>query len=310
MKKILIILLLIPVVCFSQKTKINIDQIKDEVLRPQSGGVLADPWEVQFDVPYKQHTLTVDEDIELSLAASGNVANSDIDIIATGDGTHNLTFAEDWEIEGDNIFDANKNNRIHLHWNGFWVEAEVKSQKGIDLLETELLSAIVTNEVPTELNLLFNEAVNITSNGWSVDASAGAVTIGNVTGSGTTSAVFTLSRAILYSETVTVSYSTPVNVSGTTDLAGFELAESVDFPVTVPDPPPAPVQDCDITVCASGCDFTTITAANAAAAADDVICIGNGTYREMITVADNGVTFTAMTGETPIISGFTIIPNT
>lgn len=304
MKKLLLIFLF-PVVCLAQPTQIKRERIEENAFRPIISGALSGT-ELTFDVPHKQYTLDVDSDIALTLAGSGNEANSRIDILATGDGSHTLTFPGNWTITG--TFNANVSQQISLYYNGAGIVGSIVTyQPIIDPLETELDEAIVTTEVPNQLNLTFNEAVNITSDGWAVDASAAGVTIGGVSGSGTTTIVFTLSRAILYSETVTVSYDPTVVGSVTTDLAGFELAEITDFPVTVPDPPPPVTQDCDITVCASGCDFTTITAANAAADPGDIICIGNGTYRETITVADNDVTFTATTGENPIISGLEVV---
>ena len=306
MKTLILLFVVIASVCYGQPTKIKKQQIEEAAFKPTPMGVLSGT-ELTFSGYHRQYTLAVTSDMALTLAASGNVANTEIYIIATGDGTHLLTFPSDWEVgNGSYTYDPNKINDIRLRYNGTWVSYNITGQKAIDVLETELDAAIVTTEVPNELNLAFNEAVNITNVGWTVTASAGGVTIGGVSGSGTGVIVFTLSRAILHSETVTVSYSGSIS-GNTTDLAGFELADISEFPVTVPDPPPPVTQDCDITVCASGCDFTTITAANAAADAGDVICIGNGTYRETITVADNDVTFEAIEGENPIISGFEVV---
>lgn len=304
--KLTILFLVIASFCYGQKTKIKADQIDESALRSQSGGALSTPWEVTFDKPKKKYTLSVTSDIELSMAASPDV-DSEIIIIATGDGTHLLTFPSDWEAgNNSDVYDPNKINKVLLEYNGVGVIYEITGQTPIDVLVTDLESAIVTNEVPTQLTILFNEAMNISEFGWTMTASAGAVTIESVTGSGTTTPIFILSRAILHSETVTVSYSGGIE-GVTTDLAGFELADIVDFPVTVPDPPPPVTQDCDITVCASGCDFTTITAANAAAATGDIICVGNGTYREAITVADNSVTFVNTDGETPTCSCLEVV---
>lgn len=304
MKKLLLILLLLPTIGFCQ-TKINRSQIDESVFRPEAGGALSGPTPtVTFNVPYKQHTLDVDEDMVLTLNGSGNVENSRIDIIATGDGTHVLTFPE-FTMRGD-AYDVNSVNEIRLRYNSAGVIGEIINQSAMDVLETELDVAIVTNEVPTQLNLTFNEAVIATEDGWTLTASAAAATIEGVSGSGTASIVFTLSRAILHSETVTVSYAGSID-GITTDLAGFELDDIVDFPVTVPDPP-APVTDTwDIDVCASGCDFTTGAAAHTAAVDGDVIAFETGTYRETITVTKNNLTFKAKAGHTPVISGFEIV---
>lgn len=308
MKKILILLLLASSVCYAQKTKIKYNQIHEDAFRSVDAGVLSDP-ELVFDTPYKQYTKTVDSDLVLTLDAVGNLANSRIEIIATGDGVHTLTFDEDdFKMRGD-AYDFNQINVIKLEYNGVGVIGEVINQKPIDVLTTDLTSAIVTNEVPTQLNLEFNEAVNITEDGWSVTASAGLVDIGSVSGSGTAVIIFNLSRAILHSETVTVSYTGEIEGT-TTDLAGFDLDVITDFPVTVPNPPPPVSETWDIDVCPSGCDFTTGTAAEAAAVDGDDIAFGTGTYRETITTSKSNLKFFVKAGQTANITGLEIIDNT
>ena len=305
--RLTLLFLLIASVCYGQPTKIKKERIEEAAFKPTTMGVLPGT-ELTFSGYHRWYTLSVTSDMALTLAASGNVANVEIHIIATGDGTHLLTFPSDWEVgNGSYTYDPNKVNEIRLRYNGSWVSYNIIGQKAIDVLETELESAVVTTEVPTELNLVFNEAMNVTDDGWAVDASAGEVSIGGVAGSGTTTIVFTLSRAILHSETVTVSYAG--ELEGTTeDLAGFDLEPIVDFPVTVPDPPPPVTQDCDRTVIqGGGGDHTTITSAANAASPDETICIGDGTYRETITPTDNNLTFVALEGTTPIISGFDVV---
>lgn len=305
MKKLLIILLLLPTIGVCQ-TKINADQIHDDAFRAVNAGVLSGTV-LTFDRHYKKYTLDVDADIALTLAGSGNIADSRINIIATGDGTHLLTFPTDWTIKSG-VYDPDAVQEIQLRYNGIGVMVEIVGQTVTDILTSELLSAIVTTQVPNQLNLSFNEAINFTVDGWAMAASAGGVTLGGVSGSGTTNIVITLSRAILHSETVTVSYDPTGLNSSTADLAGFELAVITDFPVTVPNPPPPVSQNCDITVIqAGGGDHTTITAGAAAANLGDVICIGTGTYRETITPTDNDLTFVALDGTSPIISGFEIV---
>ena len=304
--RLILFFLLIAACSYAQPTKIKREQIEEPAFRPAAGGALPGT-ELTFSGYHKEYTLAVTSDMTLTLAASGNEANTEIYIMATGDGTHILAFSSDWEIgNGSYTYDPNKINEVRLRYNGTWVSYNIIGQKAIDVLETELESAIVTTEVPNELNLEFNEAVNITNTGWIVNASAGSVTIGGVSGSGTNIIVFTLSRAILHSETVTVSYGT--DLGATTDLAGFELDGITDFPVTVPDAPPPVTQDCDITtIQGGGGDHTTIGAAAAVANDGDVICIGTGIYRETITPSDNNLTFVALEGTNPIISGFEIV---
>ncbi len=316
MKILFLILMLLPTISFCQKTKINRDQIHDDVLRPTVAGALSDP-DLLFDVPYKQYTLDVDADIALTLDGA-SIVNSRIDIIATGDGTHVLTFPATWKMRGD-AYNVNSINEIQLRYNGTGVIGTIIDQTPIDVLTTALTSAIVTNEVPTQLNLTFNEAVNISAEGWTVTADGDGVLIGVASGSGTAVVVFSLSRAILYSETVTVSYGAGIE-GNTTDLAGFELDVITDFPVTVPDPPPPVGETFDLYVDDDAADdiaagtigdpYKTIQAAANAASADDKIGIRAGTYRETITTPVNGLTFKNYPGETAIISGFTVIANT
>lgn len=279
------------------------EKLSSTALRPSNSGVLSN-FELVFDQVYEKYTLTVDEDIALTLAGSGNVEDSRIVIYATGDGSHALTWPTNWTLLSG-TYDPNQLNRVFLEYTQSRVFVTIESLGGIDAIETALTSATITRESPTELVLVFNEPVTFSSMGWSVSASAAGVTIGQVSGSGTANIVLTLSRAILHTETVTISYGT--DNGETVDLAGFELAAITNFNVTEPEAPDPVTQDCDITVCASGCDYTTITAANAAASPSDVICIGAGTYRETVTVADNDVTFTNITGEEAIISGFEVV---
>lgn len=63
------------------------------------------------------------------------------------------------------------------------------------------------------------------------------------------------------------------------------------------------VQADTITVCPSGCDFTSIQAAVAAASADDVIDIAAGTYQGILTIDKNLTLEGAGAGNTTITSG-------
>lgn len=315
MRNLIFIPLFLIVVACSAQTRINGARIIDGTVAPEkftadalrpTTAVLPGP-ELTFDEPHKVYTHTMSADIDMLLAESGNVAHSRIDLIVTGDGSHVMTFPATWVMRGD-AYNSNFIQEIRLNYNGVVVVGEIITLSAVDALTTALTSAVITRESPTELVLTFNEAVTFSSMGWSVSASAAGVTIGQVSGSGTANIVLTLSRAILHTETVTISYGT--DNGETTDLAGFELAAITDFNVTEPEAPDPVTQDCDITVCASGCDYTTITAANAAANDGDIICIGSGTYRETITVADNNVTFTNITGETATISGFNEVGTT
>lgn len=306
---LLLSILLIANLCGNAQTRISTSQIQDGAVTPakmssdakRPPSAVLEFTELTFDLPHKVFTHTITADTPITLAASGNIAHSRIDLIVTGDGIHTMTFPSNWTMKGD-AFNINSIQEIQLRYNGVGIIGEIITQTAIDVLTAALTAAIITREANTELTLLFNEPMNVTVDGWSVSASAAGVTIGSVSGSGTTNIVFTLSRSILDTETITVSYSATTGESA--DIGGNLLASITNFSVTPPEPAPPTTQNCDRTVCASGCDHTTITAANAAAAPGDVICIGTGTYRETITVADNDVTFTNVTGEVATISGF------
>jgi hypothetical protein len=82
----------------------------------------------------------------------------------------------------------------------------------------------IENATPNQADAVFDEATTITTAGWSMSATGGAVTIDSVvSGSGTTTPKLGLSRSIANGETVTVSYNPATGA--TTDANGNELAE-------------------------------------------------------------------------------------
>jgi len=93
-----------------------------------------------------------------------------------------------------------------------------------------LTSAVVENSDKDALNLSFSKAATITTSGWSISTDGAALSISGVTGSGTTTPVFSLSRDITNGEVITISYD-PASGS-TTDPTGQELAELTSFSVT------------------------------------------------------------------------------
>jgi hypothetical protein len=83
----------------------------------------------------------------------------------------------------------------------------------------------------SQLDLTFDEATTITTAGWSMSATGGAVTISSVvSGSGTTTPKLGLSRSIANGETVTISYDPATGA--TTDGSGNELAAITNQAVT------------------------------------------------------------------------------
>lgn len=295
-------------------TQLGTPQLKDEciteaklnnnALRPVDGGVLSN-FELTFGPEYRRkYSLPVTTNITLSLAASGNLADSWIIITATGDGVHDLDFPVDWRITSG-VFNPDVVQRIELYYDGTYVFVNIISLE--DIVAATLTSAEVLGSQPAQLNLVFNSLVIIiTTPGWTLTSDGGTVNPVSVAGSGTANPSFTLDRDIEPGETVTVSYN-PL-VGNTTSSTGTELASISNFPVTTEAEVP-PDEDFTITVGPSGQDFTTITAANNAAVSGDIIGIKAGTYRESI-VAKSGVQYRNFTGETVIISGLNDIGTT
>lgn len=95
------------------------------------------------------------------------------------------------------------------------------------------LSSATINTDGDELTLAFNEAVSVGSGGsagWTLSMSGGAATITYASGTGTSSLVYTISRAIDSAETGTVSYTQPGD--GIEDASGNDLATIASSSVT------------------------------------------------------------------------------
>lgn len=179
--------------------------------------------ELKFDRKIKKHTKTIDENVTLSLAGTGNIADCYIILTTTGDETHILSFPGTWIMLGDG-YDSNKIQEITFRYTGTYVIGCIVTLNATnDLTAPTLSSALIPAINPNNINLTFDEPVNISTSGWSVSASGGAVTISSVlSGNGTDTPVFLLSRLIGTGETVTISYDP--GTGNTTDSSGNELA--------------------------------------------------------------------------------------
>lgn len=291
--------------------QINTSQIKDgavtepklnaNALRPINSGALSGT-ALTFDKAFKKYTLAVTSDKALTFASG--VADSRIIITATGDGSHVVTFPSTWIVSG--AYNPNLIQKIDLYYDGTYVFVTMAAV--VDIIEVDLTDAVVASGTPTQLQLTFDNSVNITTDGWTLTSDGGTVQLVGVSGSGTSTPIFTLARIIEGGETATLSYST---ITGsTTSLTGNEIETITNQSVTTPPAVPPSGFDPDITVDDSGGqDFTTITAATTAATAGQVIGIKAGTYRETI-VGKTGVTYQNFPGEDVYVSGFEVIPNT
>lgn len=279
-------------------------KLHDDALRPVNGGVLPSG-ELTFSEPSERFSKSVTSDLALTLAASGNTAYSEILIEATGDGSHVVTFPIEWNVTGAWVPDNFQ--RIYLYYDGTYVDVTIK-QVIVAPITITLVSAIVTNTPPTNLNLTFSEAVNLTTDGWSVTASGGAIILETVSGNGSPNPVFLMNRAIVDTETVTISYEQSTGQSHS--LSGTrEVAEITDQTVTPPDDLPDPeIPDFDVIVDPAG-THTTIQAGSNAAVSGNIVGIKGGTYRETI-IGKSGVTYKNFPGETVIVSGLELAGNT
>jgi len=94
------------------------------------------------------------------------------------------------------------------------------------------LTTKTINSLGTTLTLVFNENISIGAGGnggFTLTPSGGAATV-SFSSSSATSLVYTISRTIQQSETVTISYTQPTN--GVEDTAGNDLANITDSAVT------------------------------------------------------------------------------
>lgn len=329
MKKLLLILYVLSFGAFGQN-QVGTDQIKDnaitapkisagsvtqtklaaDALRPVDGGAFSGT-QLTFDQPEKKYTLTVSSDKALTLAASGNVAESRIVMTVTGDGSHLLTFPTTWKVTGS--YSPTFTQRIEFFYDGTDVFVDI--QQKTEIIEVQLTKAEVMQSSLGFLNLTFDNPITIDATGWTITATD-AVTILSVAESGTAIPVFGLSRNIVAGETVTISYNPATG--NTTSLSGNEIETITNFSVTVP--PPAVGDACpgctkyvdddaadDIAAGTIGDPYKTITAAMAAAVANDVIGVRAGTYREGNIVCKANVTVREYKGETAIISGFDVV---
>lgn len=191
-------------------------------------GAMGSPYELTFDIYHRIRTLTVDSDIEIGLG-SAMVSNTFETVITTGDGSHALTFDPDIELLGD-TWNNEKVQTIDCRYIAGTVIAVITTISDV-VFPPELSSATMNGaEGGTQtLDLVFDAAVTITTAGWTVSATGGAVTVSSVSsGSGTTSPKFSLSRSIGSDETITVSYDpgtgATVSVSDSVELATITAA--------------------------------------------------------------------------------------
>ena len=191
---------------------------------PTNAGALSGT-ELTFNVTGagKKYTKTISSDQSLTLAASGNVADSYIFLTTTGDGSHLLTFPGNWVMKGD-AFDPEKIQEMVFRYTGNNVIGVITTLSALpDAIPPVLTTSAVESLTTSTLDLVFDESVSITTAGWTLSASGGAVTVSSVASGNTTATPHLgLSRAITVGETITISYNPAVG--NTTDQFANELA--------------------------------------------------------------------------------------
>jgi hypothetical protein len=187
-------------------------------------GAMESPYELVFSIYHRIRTLTVDADIEIGLS-SGLISNTFETLITTGDGSHALTFDVDIVMLGD-AFNPDKIQCIDFRYIAGTVIGVITTIADASFPPGFTSATMVGEESGTQtLDLVFDAAVTITTAGWTVSASGGAVTVSSVSsGSGTTAPKLSLSRAIGSSETITVSYDSSTGATVATS-GGAELVD-------------------------------------------------------------------------------------
>lgn len=173
-----------------------------------------------------------------TLAGSGNTPGYVIQVYIQANGSGTFTFSSDFVILNSSVLSGGvlTNDVTYLFsflYDGDKVLVNVVETNAapVDVTPPTLSSATIQDSTDNTLDLVFDQAVNITTAGWSISTDGAALSISAVaSGSGTTTPKFTLSRSILSTETITISYDS--STGNTADEAGNELADITNRAVT------------------------------------------------------------------------------
>lgn len=180
-------------------------------------GAMGSPYELTFNIYHRIRTLAVTSDIEIGLGGA-MVSNTFETLITTGDGEHTLTFDQDILFQGD-TWNNEKVQMIDFRYLAGAVVGVITTIGDVSFPPSLSTATMNGAEGGSQtLDLVFTEAVDITTAGWSVDATGGAVTVSSVSsGDGTTTPKLALSRSIGSDETLTVSYNPATGATVSTD---------------------------------------------------------------------------------------------
>jgi len=152
-----------------------------------------------------------------------------------GDDTSTPTFSDDFRDIDDlafGYFDNKKTTKLMMFIDNGVVFCALRSMTVLggtvpDITPPTLTSATIEAATDDVLDFVFDEAVTITTSGWSIATDGAALSISSVlSGSGTTTPKFQLSRSVLSTETLTISYDSATG--NTVDLSSNELENIID----------------------------------------------------------------------------------
>lgn len=154
-----------------------------------------------------------------------------------GDGVHEPIFPSGWQkLSTSANYDKtlNKVNQIFFFWDGSdpcYVITTTSGSTGTTTIDTT--APTVSSRTATDLHtirVIFSEAVNATTAGWTLKKNGVAMSITGLSGSGTNTVDFTVSDTMVSSDTLTASYDSTTGV--TKDIALNPLASFTNQGVT------------------------------------------------------------------------------
>lgn len=199
--------------------------------------------------------------ISISLGGNTNGAVSYIYASIFTDGS-SISFPLSWrEITNEYLNDTGLYGLI-VFYDGNEYQYYMYKIRDIDLTPPTLDSCEIGTTGDDILNLVFSEPVDISTDGWTITTDGAALSIASVSSSGTATPAFTLSRVVLYSETITLDYDDATG--DTKDAYNNTLVSINDFSVTnnVSDPTNVIFENVGSNLSATGNDIGKINGLN------------------------------------------------
>lgn len=168
---------------------------------------------------------------DITFSTGVNPVNSNVYVYTdfTADGSA-INFPTSWkEVKNEYVADSSVYGLI-VYWDGVNHQYQLYKIFTPDITAPTLTSGTVENATKSTLDLVFDEAVNITTSGWTINTDGSALSISSVSDSGTSTPSFNLSRDIAFGEIITLDYTS--TTGDTEDLNGNPLATFTTFGVT------------------------------------------------------------------------------